>query len=198
MVTPSMPKNTAVPSAWRISAPAPVASASGTTPKMKANDVIRMGRSLVLRRLHGRIEAVGAALLGLFGELDDQDGVLGGQADQHHEADLGQDVVVHAAQQNAADRRKQTHRHDQDHRERKQHALVLRGKQQEHEHDGKTERHRWRYCRRPSPAAQSRSIRSRSPTAGSAAAMRSIAAMAWPVEKPGNVEPCTSAAGNRL
>ena len=141
MVTPSMPKNTAVPRAWRISAPAPVASASGTTPKMKANDVIRIGRSRVLRRLHRRIEAVGAAFLRLLGEFDDQDCVLRGKADQDHEADLGQDVVVHAAQQNAADRRKQAHRHDQDHRERKQHALVLRGEQQEHEHDGQTESH---------------------------------------------------------
>src|SRR6266849_6795231 len=42
-----MPKKTAVPSAWRISAPAPVASASGTTPKMKAKDVIKIGRRRV-------------------------------------------------------------------------------------------------------------------------------------------------------
>ena len=42
-VTPIMPKNTAMPSAWRISAPAPLANASGATPKMKANEVIRIG-----------------------------------------------------------------------------------------------------------------------------------------------------------
>ena len=42
-----MPKNTAVPSDCRISAPAPVAIASGSTPKMKANEVIRIGRSRV-------------------------------------------------------------------------------------------------------------------------------------------------------
>ena len=40
-----MPLNTAVPSDRRISAPAPEASTSGTTPKMKANEVIRIGRS---------------------------------------------------------------------------------------------------------------------------------------------------------
>ena len=39
-----MPANTAVPSDWRISAPAPVATASGATPSMKAKDVIRIGR----------------------------------------------------------------------------------------------------------------------------------------------------------
>jgi hypothetical protein len=42
-VTPSMPKNTAVPSDWRISARAPCAIASGTTPKMKASEVIKIG-----------------------------------------------------------------------------------------------------------------------------------------------------------
>ena len=35
-----------MPIAWRISAPAPVDNTSGTTPMMKANDVIRIGRSL--------------------------------------------------------------------------------------------------------------------------------------------------------
>ena len=44
-VTPSIPENTAVPKACRISAPAPVPSTSGTTPRMKASDVIRIGRS---------------------------------------------------------------------------------------------------------------------------------------------------------
>jgi hypothetical protein len=35
-VTPIIPANTAVPSAWRSSAPAPTAHTSGTTRKMKA------------------------------------------------------------------------------------------------------------------------------------------------------------------
>src|SRR4051812_26254567 len=43
-VTPSMPLKTAVPSATRISAPAPAARTRGTTPRMKANEVIRIGR----------------------------------------------------------------------------------------------------------------------------------------------------------
>ena len=38
-----------------------------------------------------------AMLLALSGEFDDQDGVLGRQADQHDEGDLRHDVVVHAA-----------------------------------------------------------------------------------------------------
>ncbi len=40
-----MPANTAVPSVRRISAPAPSDITNGTTPRMKANDVIMIGRS---------------------------------------------------------------------------------------------------------------------------------------------------------
>ena len=43
-VTPTMPAKTARPSARRISAPAPTAIISGTTPRMNANEVIRIGR----------------------------------------------------------------------------------------------------------------------------------------------------------
>src|SRR6185369_15982953 len=43
-VTPSMPEKTAMPIARRSSLPAPVATASGTTPMMNANEVINMGR----------------------------------------------------------------------------------------------------------------------------------------------------------
>ena len=39
-----MPLNTLMPSERRALAPAPVASTSGSTPRMKANDVIRIGR----------------------------------------------------------------------------------------------------------------------------------------------------------
>ena len=43
-VDASMPPATAVPTELRDAAPAPVASASGNTPRMNANDVIRIGR----------------------------------------------------------------------------------------------------------------------------------------------------------
>ena len=39
-----MPVNTVMPIDLRALAPAPVASTSGTTPRMKANDVMRIGR----------------------------------------------------------------------------------------------------------------------------------------------------------
>ena len=44
-VTPSMPLKTAVPRVRRISAPAPLARRSGTTPRMNAIEVITIGRS---------------------------------------------------------------------------------------------------------------------------------------------------------
>ena len=43
-VTPNMPLKTAVPSERRIAA-VPVATSIGTTPRMNAKEVIKMGRS---------------------------------------------------------------------------------------------------------------------------------------------------------
>ena len=45
VVAVSMPANTPVPSECRLAAPAPLAIISGATPKMNANEVIRIGRN---------------------------------------------------------------------------------------------------------------------------------------------------------
>ena len=50
----------------------------------------------------------------IAGKLDDQDGVLAGEADEDEEADLGEDVVFTAREPHAGDCREQAHRHDQD------------------------------------------------------------------------------------
>src|ERR1019366_4940178 len=42
LVANSMPANTPVPIECRLAAPAPLASISGSTPRMNANDVMRM------------------------------------------------------------------------------------------------------------------------------------------------------------
>jgi len=82
-----------MPIAWRISAPAPTEKASGSTPMMKAIEVIRIVRSL-------RPAASMAACSGVRPlnsarrELHDQDGILRREPHQHHEADLREDVVV--------------------------------------------------------------------------------------------------------
>ena len=51
-----MPPITAVPIAMRLLAPAPVEIASGSTPKMKAKLVIRIGRRRILRRLQRGVD----------------------------------------------------------------------------------------------------------------------------------------------
>ena len=86
------------PISWRLSAPAPVASASGTAPSTMAPVVIRIGRRRKRRRPRSPPRACAAPLRAqLVGELDDQDAVLGDQPDQRDEADLAVDVERAAA-----------------------------------------------------------------------------------------------------
>src|SRR5438128_658101 len=73
--------------------------------------------------LYGGFESRRPFLLPVAGELDDEDGVLTRQADQHHKAHLGENVVVHAAKRDACDGAQHAHRHDQDHRQRQRPAL---------------------------------------------------------------------------
>ena len=47
-----------------------------------------------MRREFRRFKPALASLLGLLRELDNQDGVLCCQSDQHHQADLDQDVAI--------------------------------------------------------------------------------------------------------
>ena len=144
-VAASMPLNTAVPSEWRAAEPAPLATISGTTPRMNANEVIRIGRK---RR---RAPASAASAIGRFsfsalhaGEFHDENGVLRRQSQQHDQADLHVDVVHQPAQQRAEKRAEDSHRQPQKHAERNRPALVQRRQHQEHEHQ--------RQARRSAPA----------------------------------------------
>ena len=110
-VEASMPPATDVPTELRAPAPAPVATASGITPRMKANEVIRIGRSRMRPASTRGLEDRQAALAQLLGELDDQDRVLGREADQHHEPDLAEHVVGEAAQQLRAEAADDGERH---------------------------------------------------------------------------------------
>ena len=92
-----MPLNTAMPIERRAAAPAPVARTSGSTPRMKANEVMRIGPEPQPRRLDRRLDdrlALGPLLAGVF---DDQDRVLAAERDEQDEADLGVEVVGGAA-----------------------------------------------------------------------------------------------------
>ena len=62
---------------------------------MKASEVIMIGRNRSWQASRVACLARRAALALRLGELDDQDRVLAGQAHQHDEADLGEDVDVH-------------------------------------------------------------------------------------------------------
>jgi hypothetical protein len=90
-----MPPKTVVPTECRPACRAPVASTSGSTPRMKANDVIRIGRRR-MRAASTAASTIGSPRAQLLRELHDQDGVLAGEADQHHQADLAVDVVLQA------------------------------------------------------------------------------------------------------
>ena len=101
----------------RDTAPAPLATISGTTPSTIAAVVIRIGRSRIAGRLSIASRLDLPCALQLVGELDDQDAVLADQPHQRDQADLGVDVERRAADpeadedQRAGDR----HRHrDQD------------------------------------------------------------------------------------
>ena len=97
-----MPPNTGVPTSRRASCEAPVATTSGSRPRMKANDVIITGRK------RSRAPSVAASSSGtpclalLLGELDDQNAVLGGKPDQHDHADLGVEIERQPADQTMA------------------------------------------------------------------------------------------------
>ena len=117
----------------REAAPEPVASISGTQPRMKANEVMRIGRRRSFEPSHGRVENLDAFLAFHLGELDDEDRVLGRQPDEHDQADLRIDVQVEVAHQHANHRAQHDGRRGQQHREGQPPAFILRRQQQEHE-----------------------------------------------------------------
>ena len=88
----SMPPNTGVPTARRLSAPAPL----GDDQRQQAEDEGEAGhhhRPEAQPRALDRRSRIDLPWLPLLDrELDDQDAVLGGERDQHDEADLGIDV----------------------------------------------------------------------------------------------------------
>ena len=93
-----IPPITPVPMARWLAEPAPVDTTSGSTPRMKAIEVIRIGRKRRCTASQRRLDQVLALRVQVLGELDDQDRVLRRQADHGDQADLEEDVVRHAAQ----------------------------------------------------------------------------------------------------
>ena len=71
----NIPAKTAIPNEIRLAAPAPVEMTSGKTPRMKANEVIRIGRSRTFPASMADRFPGGSIIPG---EFHDQDSILGG------------------------------------------------------------------------------------------------------------------------
>ena len=93
----SMPPNTGVPTARRLRRRRPLAITSGTRPEDEGEARHHHRAEAQPRALDRGLDDRLALLALLDRELDDQDRVLGGERDQHDEADLGVDVEVEPA-----------------------------------------------------------------------------------------------------
>lgn len=93
---------------------------------MNASEVIRMGRSRC--RAASRTASNGRSpSRHLSSELDDEDGVLPEQADEHDQRDVRVDVVLEARELQEPERSEDPRRQRQDDRRGQEEALVLRG-----------------------------------------------------------------------
>ena len=148
-VASSMPPKTAVPSEWRAAAPAPRRDhAAARTPRMNANDVIRIGRRRTRAACSAARSIDSPCSRSVLRELDHQDRVLAGEADQHDEPDLAEDVVRAARAANCASERAEHRERDDEHDgERQDPALVERRETQEHDDQRQPEQDRRRAAR---------------------------------------------------
>ena len=93
-----IPPITVEPRIRRATAPEPVANHNGKSPKMKAKEVIRIGR----KRKRAPSSAASSKRFAFFvfglGEFDNQNGIFRGEADEHDQTDLRVDVIFHTAQ----------------------------------------------------------------------------------------------------
>ena len=78
-VAVTIPPSTPVPMAFCAPAPAPVVRARGRTPKPKASEVITDWTESQFRSFQRGFDESHSFFHSSFGELDDQDGVFGGQ-----------------------------------------------------------------------------------------------------------------------
>ncbi len=106
---------------------------------MKANEVIRIGRN------RKRLLSLTAAKRSLpessiwRANSTIRMAVFAGQSHEHHEADLGENVVVHSAKPNPRQRREHAHRDDENDRQRKRPAFVKRRENEKNKKHAKRE-----------------------------------------------------------
>ena len=132
-VAVSMPPMTAVPITLRATAPEPEAMARGTHPRIKAKEVMRIGRRRKPGAFQGRIRNIPALLVLDLGKLHDKNGVFGRQPDEHDEADLGIEVQFHVPEQDEGKGPEHGDGRSEEHAEGERPALVLGREDQENE-----------------------------------------------------------------
>ena len=98
-----MPPNTGVPTAWRVMAPAPSAMTRGNSPKMNAKLVIITGRNRQACGLYRSCVDILSQTTLLHSKGNDQNTVLRGQRDQHHQPDLRIDVEAQSSRDDGDD-----------------------------------------------------------------------------------------------
>ena len=113
--------------------PAPVAIASGSTPRPNASEVIRIGRRRSRTAASSPRRGPCPRSRYSLANCDDEDGVLARQAHGREHRHLEVDVALHAAQHGREHRAEDAERHDQQHRGGHGPALVQRGEAQEHD-----------------------------------------------------------------
>src|SRR4029434_1858713 len=141
-VAVSMPLMTTVPRMRRDAAPEPSAIHSGTQPRMKANDVIRIGRRRKLSAFERGDDQLFTFVHARLRELDDKDGVLRSEADEHDDADLGVDVEIEPPHQETGEGANYSNWNGQKDGEGQRPALVKRSQNQKYENDRQSEESR--------------------------------------------------------
>jgi hypothetical protein len=88
--------------------------------------------------MHSGFHQFHSSIVIFLGELDDEDRVLGGQADRGEQSDLKEHIVLESAKQSEENGAKHAQWHHQHHRNGNRPAFVERGQAQKHhdERDG--------------------------------------------------------------
>ena len=134
-----MPPMMVVPTERRPAAPAPEAMARGMNAEDEGERGHEDGAQAKLGGFDGGVDDGAALGAQLLGELDDEDGVFGGETDEHDEADLAVDVVGEAAQGYGEQRAEDGHGHGEQDDEGQREALVECGEGEIDDEDAEAE-----------------------------------------------------------
>jgi hypothetical protein len=94
-VTPIIPLKTAVPSACRSSAPGPLATTKGNTPSVKANDVIKIGRSRTRAASVAAVKRSWPRSISCLANSTIKIAFLQANPTSTNEANLSKNIIVH-------------------------------------------------------------------------------------------------------